>query len=222
MYCLISIPITSVSDICRFRNAAEFGRDLVSDEDEPDSLGGQIRLHRLPVGVAVVDPERFAQPRLRVYLLALALSFKPRPQRFDLPVRRPISRVVEHLRDHLSARARIGASLHLDERRYALLVKKQMIERPAIRALGAVGDPSLPLDEHPSTPFAAPVLRKDLRMLCDQGLQHVLGLVPLLAHRNEAIAVSQEDRAHALTLVAHRRGRIGGRDRASTVPNRQW
>ena len=34
-----------------------------------------------------------------------------------------------------------------------------------------------------------------------------------------AVAVSQEDRAHVLTLVAHRRSRIGGRDRASTVPD---
>jgi hypothetical protein len=62
----------------KLEDAAQLGRDLVGNEDEPDSLGGEVRLHRHLVGVGIGNAEPL-QPHLLLDALPLALRLEPRP-----------------------------------------------------------------------------------------------------------------------------------------------
>jgi hypothetical protein len=79
-------------------------------------------------------------------------------------------------------------------RGHAILVEKEMVERKR-------ADPCLPLDE-PCAVLSALVSREDLRMIGDERLQHVLRLVRLLHHRDEAVTLTQEDHAHIARLYS--------------------
>jgi len=84
------------------------------------------------------------------------IAFEPATQLVQLPERRPVSRVVQHLGHDLTPGPGITGPFHLDERRYRVLVDEQVIHRPPRPTALLIRDTSFTPDQLPA-PRAVPV-----------------------------------------------------------------
>jgi hypothetical protein len=93
------------------------------------------------------------------------------------------------LPDNLAADSRVGAALHLDDGRNAVLVEEEMIDAPGTRS-GLVGPKrDLPRNWQPAPRRIGVdlVARKEIRMASQKLLQAILKLVRPFRHLNELI-----------------------------------
>jgi len=174
-------------------DAAQLGGDPVGHEQQADAPGREIGADLLPEHVAVaLSPDQPAEHNVRLGALRRTALGEACPQLVDGPVQDRIGRVVEHLPHHLAADARVGAALDLDQRRHAVLVEEEMVDRPApARALFG-GDALLARHQHE----AARHLRVDLvaRQQFREGGEQALEVIL----RGEARGLHGDERAFVL------------------------
>ena len=84
------------------------------------------------------------------------IAFEPAAQLAQVPERRPVSRVVQHLGHDLTPGPGITGPFHPGERRYRVLAGEQVIHRPPRPAALLVRDTSFTPDQLP-TPRVIPV-----------------------------------------------------------------
>ena len=92
--------------------------------------------------------------------------------------------------------AGVGAALHLDEGRAAILVEQQVIDRPAPAALGLVGDSRFSADQQPAERSLGAELaaREQVGVLREQPLEQVLRVVVGAGERLDRVSILKKDR----------------------------
>lgn len=176
----------------------QFGGDDVGHEDQPHSPGQEVRLHRLPEHPRVRTTEELGQGGGRGPPAGLAPGLEPGLDAVGRPVEHGVGGVVEQLPDDLAADAGVGRPLDLDEGGDAILVEEQVVEGPAVGAVGLAGDADLAVDEEPPAGLGRVdlVAGQETGVLGQEPLEQVLGGVPLLPHLVEpAVVVEEEDAA---------------------------
>jgi hypothetical protein len=142
-------PHSNVQELDDF---TQFGRNAVGDEKQADPTRLQIRLDGRPIGFPLDVRAKFLRKSLvRLPLRTLAPFDETLSKRFRGPVSNGVRRVIHHLPDDLAANACIRAPPYLDERRHAVLVEEQVIERTAPRFARLACDRILAVDEDKST-----------------------------------------------------------------------
>lgn len=215
-------------------DARELGRDRVGDEDEPHPRALEVPRDRRPegLGVEVVVGEEGGEHLMRrPLLLARAACFELRPDALDRQVRDRVDRVVEHLGDHFPPRPRVAAPLHLDQRRHALAVDEEVIERPAVRPAFRVGHRHLARDEEkPARRRILAAAVEEARELGDEPLKQRFGVVDRRDEPHEPAVPDLIDRAvhsepclprGAAPVPVGRRPRAAMPERAESVPRLQ-
>src|SRR5437763_5674981 len=100
--------------------------------EHPYSSRLEIGLNSLPECLRVaVDTQLCANLFVRIFLGRGATLLKVGPQLFDRPVNDRIGGVIEHLTDNFTAQASVALALNLDKRRNAILIHKEMVDRPS-------------------------------------------------------------------------------------------
>jgi hypothetical protein len=139
-----------------------FDRDFVGDKNHANAARLKIALYPRPecgnvVLAPVFDRKGVSEcfRRVLLWILNLAGSLKPSAQRFDRPVPHSVGGVVEHLSDHLSSDSAVATALYLHDRGDSILIEKQMIDRPSVRAVFLLGQTHLARNQNPSSGFGS-------------------------------------------------------------------
>ena len=177
-------------------DAPQFARDRVSHEHEAQPTGSQVGMHPAPEVVGTAIAEGGAHLLLRIEVVPGATGLEALAHVLGRPRDHPVGGVVEHLRDDVAASARILSPLDLDQRRYAVGVHEQVVERPAAGAVSLLGHGRFALDQQPSLAALGVVPGEHLGVIGDQLLEEFLGLVRRLSHRDERCPLAQVDAGH--------------------------
>jgi len=96
-------------------------RNVVSDENQTDPAGSQVRAYLIPEMVGDTIAQEVRKDLIRIATGILDRGVEVGLQALNRPVYKGVGGVIEHLTDDFSAEPGVGAPLDLDQSRYAIL-----------------------------------------------------------------------------------------------------
>lgn len=194
-------------EVEKLNDPSQFRGDYVSDKQHTNLARLEVRFHGPPELFRIlIVPQELLKAIIRCNVIVIALSREFGNELLDRPVDDGIRRVVEHLTDDFPPDAGIGASLDFDERRYGVMVEKQVVERPTSRTKFLFRYTHFSTDEEPTSGIIAVDLisGQQIRILFQERLEHVLRLEGLFVHFDQrAIVLNVEN------LAVHLFDRLG-------------